>query len=79
MSVVPLTVCPKRSFRSILTFTRLIIGIRFKEAPPKATVSYGDVAMSFPYAYAELLISSRALNEEEEVGNPIDLSNKDAQ
>jgi hypothetical protein len=40
-------------------FTKVIMGIKFMEAPPKATVSYGDVAMSFPYAKAILLISFR--------------------
>jgi hypothetical protein len=71
ISEVPLTNCPNMSFRSRLTLTTLIIGIKLKEASPKATVSYGDVAISFPYACAELLTSSNALNDDEEVGKPM--------
>jgi hypothetical protein len=71
ISEVPLTICPNLSFRSRLTLTRFIIGIKLKEESLKATISYGDVAMSFPYAYARLLINSKALNDDE-VGNPID-------
>jgi hypothetical protein len=78
-SGVPLTICPNVSLRIRLTLMRLIIGIMLKEETPKATVSYGDVAMSFPYAYAELLAISIALKDDEEVGNPIDLFSKMAQ
>ena len=72
ISEVPLTICPKVSFRIRLTLMRLIIGIALKEESLKATTSYGDVAMSFPNAYAELLINSKVLNDDE-VGNPMDL------
>jgi hypothetical protein len=67
------------SFRTRLTFTTLIMGIKLKEGSPKATVLYGDVAISFPYAYAELLTSSKALKDDERVGNPIDLFRIDSQ
>jgi hypothetical protein len=48
ISAVPFTICPKRSFKKTLTFTRSISGIKLKEEHPKATVSYGDVPISFP-------------------------------
>jgi hypothetical protein len=71
MSEVPLTICPKVSFRRRLTLMRLIMGIKLKDESLKATISYGDVAMSFPYAYAKLLTSSKTLNDYKEVGSPM--------
>ncbi len=73
ISTVPVIVCPKLSLRIICTFTLSIIGIKLREASPKATVSNGEVAISFPYACAKLFISSRALNSVECGGNPMDL------
>ena len=79
MSTVPLIFCPKLSFSSRLTFTKLIMGIRLRKVFSKTTLSYGDVAMSFPYANAELLISCRALKRDDGDGTPIDLLIIDSQ
>jgi hypothetical protein len=50
ISAVPLIVCLKLSLRIICTFISSIIGIKLRGESPTVTVSYGEVAMSFPYA-----------------------------
>ena len=77
---MPLRICPKLSLSIILTFTKLIIGVKLKEAlSPTGTILYGDVAMLSPYPPAVLFISSSALNGAEYDGSPIVLFNIVAQ
>ena len=71
-SAEPRIVCPKLSFRSRLTFKGLIPGTKLAEPSPTIDISYGEVAMSFPYVPAELLVIVKALYGEFEEGRPID-------
>ena len=44
-SAEPRIVCPKPSLRSMLTFMRLIPGMRLLDASPTIDTAYGDVAI----------------------------------